>query len=175
MNNLDKIKKLRELTSLGVLECKKALQESKGDFDTALGLLKKRGIEITEKKKGRKTAQGLIDSYIHFGGNLGVLVEVNCETDFVAKTDVFKSFVRDLAIHIAACSPEYISKDDIPEEKLRNISDIKEYTKEHCLMEQLFVKDNSKTVGDCLREVISKTGENIVIKRFARFSLEDAL
>ncbi len=175
MTELEKIKKLREITSVGIVDCKKALQESKGDFDGALDLLKKKGIEVTEKKKGRKTSQGLIDSYIHFGGNLGVLVEVNCETDFVARTDVFKSFVKDVAIQIAASNPKYVSRDDVPKEELTEVSDIDEYVKENCLLEQVFVKDNSKTVGEYLREIVSQTGENVVIKRFVRFSLDDAV
>lgn len=169
--SLDKIKKLREITSLGISECKKALEEGEGDFDKALAILKKRGIEIIEKKKNRQTSQGLIEAYIHFGGNLGALVEVNCETDFVAHTDIFKKFVKDIAMHIAAIGPRYIRKEDIPQEELKKIDNLEEYTKNFCLLNQIFVKDNSLTIEDYLKQVSSQTGENIVIKRFSRFSL----
>jgi elongation factor Ts len=169
--NLDKIKKLREATSLGVSECKKALVEAGGQLQKALEILKKRGIQIIEKKRERKAIQGLIDSYIHFGGNLGAIAEVNCETDFVAHTDIFKKFVKDIVMHIAAANPKYIKKEDIPKEELEKIEDVEEYTKNHCLLNQIFIKDNSLTIEDYLKQVISQTGENIVIKRFARFSL----
>ncbi len=169
--SLEKIKQLRELTSLGIAECKKALVESNGDFDKALKILRQRGVEVIEKKKGRMTSQGLIEAYVHFGGNLGALVEVNCETDFVARTDAFKKFVKDIAMHIAASNPRYLKREDIPEEEKAKIENIDEYAKENCLMEQVFVKDSSKTIEDYLKEIISQTGENIVIKRFCRFYL----
>lgn len=169
--SLDKIKKLRELTSLGINECKKALEEGGGDLDKALNILKKRGIEITEKKKDRQTSKGLIEAYVHFGGNLGVLVEVNCETDFVARTEIFKKFVKDLAMHIAALGPKYIREEDIPQEELKKIDNLQEYTKTFCLLNQIFVKDNSLTIEEYLKQVSAQTGENIVIKRFTRFVL----
>ncbi len=170
---LDKIKKLRELTSLGISECKKALEKAGGDFDGALKILKERGAQILEKKKERVTKQGLIEAYIHFGGNLGAMVEVNCETDFVARTDVFKKFVKDVAMQIAATNPKYLRKEDVPKEVLEQLEDAENYVKENCLLNQLFIKDSTKTVEDYLKEVVSQTGENIVIKRFVRFSLQD--
>lgn len=169
--NVDDIKRLRELTLQGISDCKKALIESDGDFHQALALLKKRGAEVLAEKKDRVTSQGLIEAYVHFGGNLGALVEVNCETDFVARTPVFKQFVKDLAMHIAATNPKYITKDDIPKDELDKINNLDEYIKENCLINQPFVKDSSKTIDDYLKEVITQTGENIVIRRFARFSL----
>lgn len=168
---LDAIKRLREMTSLGIQDCKKALKESGGDFDKALSILKKRGIEVLRSKQDRRVSQGLVDAYIHFGGNLGALVEVNCETDFVARTEVFKKFVRDLAMQVAALNPKYVCREDIPKDELLKIENIDEYAKEHCILEQLFVKDNTMTVQDYLNSVVSQTGENIVIKRFVRFYL----
>jgi len=169
--SLADIKKLREITSLGIKDCKKALAESKGNFDEALKILKNKGIQMLEKKGSRATSQGLVDSYVHFGGNLGALVEVNCETDFVARTEKFKKFVKDIAMQVAAASPEYISKEDVPEDVLREVKDKEEYCKQYCLLEQSFIKDNKLTVGVYLRDVVSQTGENIVIKRFVRFAL----
>lgn len=169
--SLSNIKKLRDLTSLGIKDCKKALSDSGGDFDKALEILKKKGIQMLEKKSSRVARQGLVDSYIHFGGNLGVLVEVNCETDFVARTEVFKKFVRDIAMQIAAANPEHIKKEDITEEALKGVNNKEEYIKQYCLLEQPFIKDSKTTVGDYLREVVSQTGENVVVKRFVRFSL----
>ena len=171
--NIDKIKKLRTITSLGISECKKALTQASGDFDQAFEILKKKGIGIIEKKKSRVTSQGLIESYIHFGGNLGSLVEINCETDFVARTDAFRQFAKDIAMHIAATGPKYVKKDDILEQDLKENDNIDDYAKEYCLLSQAFVKDNKKTIEDYLRQVMSQTGENIVIKRFMRFSLGD--
>ena len=169
--DLEKIKKLRDLTSLGISDCKQALADSGDDFSQALSKLKKKGADVAQKKKGRKTSQGLIESYIHFGGNLGAMVEVDCETDFVAKTDLFRKFVKDLAMQVAAASPKYIDRQAVPDEELKNTADLGAYVKENCLLNQQFVKDNSRTIDDYLQEVISQTGENIVIRRFARFSL----
>ncbi len=168
---LTDIKKLREMTSLGINECKKALAESRGDFDAALKILKDKGAEVLAKKSSRTACQGLIDSYIHFGGNLGSLVEINCETDFVARTDVFKNFVRDVAMHIAALAPRYIRKEDVPQEALRETDNPDEYIQQNCLMEQPFIKNNKITIGDYLRDVVSQSGENVVIRRFVRFGV----
>jgi len=170
--SLTEIKKLREMTSLGINECKKALEETKGDFNKALAILKEKGASIMEKKKDRRTSQGLIESYIHFGGNLGSLVEINCETDFVARTEVFKKFAKDMAMQVAAINPKYLNRENIPAEELSKIDDIELYAKEHCLIEQPFVKDNSLTVEQYLKQVVSQIGENVIIKRFTRFSLE---
>jgi len=173
--SLTEIKKLRDMTSLGINDCKKALTEAKGDFDKALEILRNKGIQTLAKKSLRSAGQGRIDSYIHFGGNLGVLVEVNCETDFVARTDVFKAFVKDIAMQIAAANPEYINKDDVPKEVLEPIEDKDAYCKQSCLLEQSFIKDSKLSVADYLREVVSKTGENVVIRRFIRFSLGEEI
>lgn len=169
--SLDKIKKLRESTLLGIGDCKKALFDAQGDFDRALDLLKRKGAAVTDKKQARVTSQGLIDAYVHFGGNLAALVEVNCETDFVARTEVFRKFVKDLSMQIAAASPKYIKQEDIDLKELENIEDKDRYAKEVCLLAQPFIKDSKITIGDYLKDVIFKTGENIVIKRFVRFSL----
>ncbi len=169
--SLDDIKKLRDMSSLGINDCKKALAEAKGDFDKALEILRNKGVQTLAKKSSRTASQGRIDSYVHFGGNLGVLVEVNCETDFVARTEVFKAFVKDIAMQVAASSPEYIQKEDVLEETLSAVEDAQGYCKQSCLLEQPFIKDNSISVGDYLRDVVSKTGENVIIKRFVRFAL----
>ena len=168
---LSNIKKLRELTSLGVNDCRKALSESKGDINKALKILKSKGAQMLEKKGSRATRQGVIDSYVHFGGNLAALVEVNCETDFVARTDVFKKFVKDISMQVAAANPEHIAKEDISDEVLKDVKNKDVYIKRYCLLEQAFIKDNKLSVGDYLRDTVSQTGENIVIKRFVRFSL----
>ena len=174
MSGLADIKKLRDMTLQGINDCKKALQEAKGDFDKALKLLRERGVQIMDKKQSRTASQGIIDAYVHFGGNLGSLVEVNCETDFVARTEVFKKFVKDIAMQVAAASPDYVQKEDIPKDVASGISNIDEYVKDKCLMNQQFVKDGSKTITDYLRDVVSQTGENIVIKRFERFVLGES-
>ncbi|MFH1876976.1 MAG: elongation factor Ts [Candidatus Omnitrophota bacterium] len=168
---LEDIKKLREITLVGINECKQALADAKGNFDAALRVLRERGAQVMEKRSARATRQGIVDSYIHFGGNLGTLVEVNCETDFVARTDAFKKFVRDVSMHIAAVSPLYVKREDIPESIAAGVANMDEYAKEHCLLEQAYVKDDSMSIGDYLRNTIAQTGENIVIKRFARFCL----
>ncbi|RKY39203.1 MAG: elongation factor Ts [Candidatus Omnitrophota bacterium] len=168
---IEKIKELRELTSAGVKECKKALEEAEGDLDKALKILKERGVQISQKKKGRQTKEGVIDAYVHFGRNLGALVEINCETDFVARTEVFRNFAKDIAMQVAAANPKYLTKEEIPQEVLEKVEDKDVFVRENCLLSQIFVKDTSKTVEDYLKEVISQTKENIVIKRFVRFSL----
>jgi elongation factor Ts len=168
---LSDIKRLRELTSLGVNDCKKALSEAKGDFDSALKILRNKGVAMLAKKGLRATNHGLIDSYVHFGGNIGTLVEVGCETDFVARTEVFKKFVKDVAMQVAAAHPQYLKKEDIPQKTLEEVEKPDEYIKQHCLLEQAFIKDNKISVGDYLREVVSQTGENVVVKRFVRYAL----
>lgn len=169
--SLADIKKLREMTSLGINECRKALSESGGDFEGALKILKDKGVQVQAKKSSRSASQGLVEAYIHFGGNLGALVEVNCETDFVARTDVFKKFVKDIAMQVAATSPRYLNKEDIPEDVLKQQDNAGEYIAQNCLMEQTFIKDNTLSIADYLRQVISQSGENIVIRRFVRFAV----
>ncbi len=190
----DDVKKLRETTGAGIMDCKNALKETDGDLDKAVEYLRKKGIAKAEKKAGRETKDGLIDSYIHPGSKLGVLVEVNCETDFVAKTDDFKKFVRDIAMQIAAASPMVVSREDLPQDvidkemkiyktqaqeskKPENIAEkiamgkMEKFYKEVCLMEQGFVKDPEKSVEQYLKETIGKIGENISVRRFVRFQL----
>ncbi len=158
------VKRLRDETSAGMLDCKKALDEAKGNFEKALGILRAKGLAAAEKRADRETAEGLIGSYIHHNSRYGALVEVNCESDFVARTDGFRSLVQDVALHIAAANPLYLSPEEIPDGSEDNPKDV-------CLLLQPFVKDESKTVQDLIAETIAKTGENIRVRRFARFEL----
>ncbi len=186
------IKELRERTGAGFMDCKKALQETQGDLDKAIDYLREKGLAAAAKKAGRVAAEGLVDAYIHLGGRVGVLIEVNCETDFVAKTDAFKQFVRDMAMHVAASKPSYVSRDEVPEavlEREKNIyraaalnegkpekivdriveGRLERFFKEVCLLEQPYIKDPDKTVQEVLQELNAQIGENITIRRFARF------
>jgi len=188
------VKELRDKTGVGVLDCKKALKESKGDMDQAIDYLRKKGIATAKKRGGRATSEGQIQSYIHAGGKIGVLVEVNCETDFTGKTEEFKDFVRDIAMHIAATNPISIDPEGVPSDTLAKEREIyasqaretgkpekiiekivegklKKFYAESCLLEQSFVKNPDITVQDLLNEMMAKTGENMVVKRFARFQL----
>jgi elongation factor Ts len=190
----DEVKKLREMTGAGIMDCKSALAETKGDLEKAVEQLRKKGIAKADKKASRETRDGLIESYLHPGSKLGVLVEINCETDFVAKTDDFKRFTRDIAMQIAASNPLVVNKDDLsaeiiekelsiyksqvmnqkkPEAIAEKIAQGKldKFYQEVCLMEQSFVKDPNKTIKDLTKELISKVGENINIRRFVRFQL----
>jgi elongation factor Ts len=190
--NADLVKKLRKKSSAGMMDCKKALVESKGDMARAEEILKEKGLVQALKKASRAAKEGMIHSYIHPGSKVGVLLEVNCETDFVARNEMFKNLVHDIALHIAALAPLYISKEDVPndvldkerelykkqalnEGKPENIVEkiaegkLKKYYEENCLLEQLFVKDSDKNIGDLVKENIAKIGENIVIKRFVRY------
>jgi len=192
------VKELRERTGAGMMDCKKALSESNGDIEKAADYLREKGLAAAAKKAGRIAAEGLVESYIHGAGRIGVLVEVNCETDFVAKTEEFKTFVRDIALQIAAARPEYVSKEDVPAEtvekerrilraqalnegKPEKIVDkmvagrIEKYYKEVCLLEQPFIKDPDKTVKQMLTEKIAKIGENINIRRFVRYELGEGI
>ncbi|MBU0693626.1 MAG: elongation factor Ts [Candidatus Omnitrophica bacterium] len=169
--SLMEVKRLRETTSLGINDCKKALEEAEGDFDKALQSLKKKGIQVAKKKGGRVASQGLIEAYVHFAGNLGAIVEVNCETDFVARTDIFKKFVKDIAMQVVAANPKYIKKQDIPQGELANLENVDVFVKESCLLEQTFIKNSSITIEEYLQDVIAQCGENILIKRFTHFSL----
>jgi len=165
------IKKLRDMTSAAVMDCKKALSEANGDINTAVEILKKKGIEIAAKKASRATAQGKIGSYIHAGGKIGVLVELNCETDFVANNDMFNEALKNISMHIAAMNPKYLKIEDVSQDELNGIANKEEFAKENCLLSQPFVKDESKTISEYITEVVSKTGENVVLKRFVRFEL----
>lgn len=186
------VAELREKTGAGLLDCKKALDEAQGNMDAAETILRKKGVASAAKKAGRSTSDGLIEAYIHVGGKVGVLVEINCETDFVAKTDDFKSFCRDICLQIAAANPTYVRREEVPEAELAKERDIataqmqgkpaaaiqkivegklEKYYSQVCLMDQPFVKLPDKTIKDILTEKIAKLGENMQIRRFVRFQL----
>lgn len=167
----EKIKQLREETGAGVVDCKKALEETHGDITKAKDILKKKGLEIAQKKSQRVTLQGRIESYIHHNHKIGALVEINCETDFVAKSDVFIKLGKDIAMHIVACSPAFIKKEDVHYKDVPKEQNIEDYCKRTCLLEQPFVRDEAITIGEYITSVIAKTGENIIVKKFTRFEL----
>lgn len=192
------VKELRERTGAGMMDCKKALSATDGDLEKAIDFLREKGLAAAAKKAGRVAAEGLVEAYIHGGGRIGVLVEVNCETDFVAKTDAFKELVKDIAMHIAATNPSYLKREEVPTaeleheqavlaEQARNegkpekiiekmvAGRIEKYYKELCLMEQPFVKDPDKTISDLITESIAKIGENISIRRFTRYQLGEGI
>ncbi|MCB6572626.1 translation elongation factor Ts [Phascolarctobacterium faecium] len=192
------VKELRERTGAGMMDCKKALSATDGDLEKAIDFLREKGLAAVAKKAGRVAAEGLVEAYIHGGGRIGVLVEVNCETDFVAKTDAFKELVKDIAMHIAATNPSYLKREEVPTaeleheqavlaEQARNegkpekiiekmvAGRIEKYYKEVCLMEQPFVKDPDKTISDLITESIAKIGENISIRRFTRYQLGEGI
>lgn len=192
------VKELREKTGAGMMDCKKALVEANGDLERASEVLRERGLASAAKKAGRVASEGLVESYIHAGGRIGVLVEINCETDFVAKNDEFRTFVKDIAMHIAAASPQYVRREEVPadivqkereilraqtlnEGRPENIVDkivdgrIDKFFKDSCLMEQMFVKDPDKSIDTLLREKIATIGENISIRRFARFVVGEGI
>jgi elongation factor Ts len=186
------VRELRDRTSAGFLDCKNALEEANGDFEKAGEILRKKGLAKAMKKGSRGTPEGRVGSYIHTNGKLGVLIEVNCETDFVARNDVFESLVKDLCMHIAATDPMAVSRETVPQEmidrekkayneefkdKPDNVRDkiidgkMESFYKEVCLINQPFVKDNDQTIEDLLKNAITKLGENIKISRFARFAI----
>jgi elongation factor Ts len=160
------IKDLREKTGAGVMDCKKALLEAKGNLEKAIEILNQRGIALARKKAERVADQGVIEAYVHPGGRIGVLVEVNCETDFVARTEEFKELAHNLALQIAAMCPQFISPEDIAQE-----TETDEDAKTTCLLLQPYIKDPEKTVQDIVTETIAKVGENIKVRRFIRFEL----
>ncbi len=191
------VKELRERSGAGIMECKRALSESDGNIDEGEVILRKRGIDVAQKKASRAANEGNVGSYIHAGSKLGVLVEVNCETDFVARTDDFQKLVHDIAMHVAAADPRFISKDEVTKEavereqviqrdralaegKPEKIVDkivegrMSKFYEEVCLLEQPFVKDNSTTVGEMITAQIAKMGENITVSRMARFKVGEA-
>ncbi|MDW7675723.1 MAG: translation elongation factor Ts [Bacillota bacterium] len=192
------VKELRERTGAGMMDCKKALGETDGDIDKAIDYLREKGLSAAAKKASRIAAEGIVEAYIHGAGRIGVLVEINCETDFVAKTDNYKELCRDIAMQIAASKPTYVSKEEVPadviekekeilkaqainEGKPANIAEkmvegrIEKFYKEVCLLEQPFIKDSDKTVHQIVVEKIASIGENISIRRFARFELGEGL
>ena len=189
---IDAVKKLREKTSAGMMDCKKALKEADGNIEKAIEILRKKGIKLASEKSGRVAKQGCVESYIHMKGKIGVLVEVNSETDFVAKNDEFRKFVKDIAMQIAAAHPKYVKREDVPKDILDKEKDIlsatiknkpkdalekilagklEKFYEETCLLEQPFVKDQKTKIKDFLSDLIGKIGENIVVRRFVRFQL----
>ncbi len=192
------VKELRAKSGAGMMDCKKALVETDGNIEDAMVVLREKGLAATNKKAGRVAAEGIVESYIHMGGKIGVLVEVNCETDFVAKNEGFKTFVKDVAMHIAAANPLYVTKEEVPTEELEKEKEIlraqalnegkpekivdkmvegrvSKYYKEICLMEQSFVKNPDLTIEDLVKEQIMAIGENVKIRRFARFQMGEGL
>jgi elongation factor Ts len=192
------VKALREKTGAGMMDCKKALTEAEGNEEKAIDILREKGLAAAARRSGRAANQGVVDSYIHMGGKIGVLVEVNCETDFVARNDEFREFVRNICLQVAATSPLYLKKEEVPEsilDKERQIikaqalnegkpekvidkiieGRLEKYYRENCLLEQVFVKDEDQTISGLLTSMIAKIGENIVIRRFTRFEIGEGL
>ena len=192
------VKELRTKTGAGMMDCKEALKDSEGDFEKAIEYLRKKGMSAATKRSSKAAKDGTVGSYIHMGGRIGVLVEVNCETDFVAKTADFQALAKDIAMHVAASNPRFVRPEEVPPEVLESEKGIyrsqaaeegkpekiwdrivegklKKYYEEVCLTEQKFIKNQDITVGALVKELIAKTGENIVIRRFARFQLGEEL
>ena len=192
------VKELREATAAGILDCRTALEISEGDFNKAVDYLREKGLAKAAKRMSREAKDGLVTAYIHAGGRIGVLVEVNCETDFVARTDEFKTLVNNIAMQIAAMSPHYVSREDIPESVLAHEREvfraqaleegkpeavvdrivegrIEKFYQEACLLEQAFIRDEERTVDDIIKDAITRTGENMLVRRFARFQLGESL
>ncbi len=192
------VKDLRERTGAGMMDCKKALLETLGDLDKAIIVLREKGLAAAAKRAGRETSEGMVDAYIHMGGKIGVLIEVNCETDFVAKNAQFQALVHDLAMQVAASRPLYVSRDQVPEELVRRESEIyrsqainegkpekfadkivqgrmTKFYQEVCLLDQPFIRDPEKTVADLIGENIGTIGENISVRRFVRFERGESL
>ena len=188
------VRDLRQKTGAGIMDCKRALKETQGNIEKAIEFLRQKGLAKTSKRVGRRADEGLIGSYIHPGGRIGVLVEVNCETDFVARTQEFKDLVKDITMHVAAADPQYLSREDIPEKIIQKEKDIlriqaqemgkpekvvdrivegkiERFFSEVCLLEQAYVKDLDLTVGDLLNSLMGKIGEQISIRRFTRYQL----
>ena len=161
---VESIKSLRNKTGAGIMDSKRALEEAKGDVEKAQAILKEKGIALASKKASRETNEGLVESYIHSGGRVGALVELNCETDFVARTEDMKSLAHNVAMQIAAMSPKYVGEDQVPQEEEGPLEEI-------CLLKQPFIRDSELTVQDVVNETIAKVGENVRIRRFSRFSL----
>jgi elongation factor Ts len=192
------VKELREKTGVGIMECKTALNECDGNMDEAVKLLRKKGLSAAAKKAGRITAEGAVGCYIHAGGKIGVMMEVNCETDFVGQTDEFKALVKDLTMHVAAAEPRFVNRDEVTEQMLQDEREIyrdqalasgkpekvvekivegkmNKFFEENCLLDQVYVKDTNMTVGQLISSLIAKIGENISVRRFVRFKLGEGL
>lgn len=192
------VKELRAKSGAGMMDCKKALVETNGNIEDAMIFLREKGLAATNEKAGRVAAEGIVEAYIHMGGKIGVLVEINCETDFVAKNEGFKNFVKDVAMHIAAANPLYVTKEEVPMEEIEKEKEVlraqalnegkpekiidkmvegrvSKYLKEICLLEQPFVKNPDLTIEDLVKEQIMTIGENVKIRRFARFQMGEGL
>ncbi|MEX1158918.1 MAG: translation elongation factor Ts [Thermomicrobiales bacterium] len=179
MSSTALVKQLRERTGAGVMECKRAIEEAGGDIEKAVAILRQQGLSKADKKSGRDARQGIVDSYIHTGGRIAAMVELNCETDFVARTDDFKQLARELAMQVAAMRPTYISSNDVPtdirEAGAREYGDEKRYLQEVALLSQAYVKDSRRSIDDLVREAIGKLGENIIVRRISRFEVGETL
>ncbi len=194
----EQVKELREKTGAGMMDCKKALQEADGDFEEAIAVLRKKGIQVAAKREGKATTEGIVYSYIHAGSQVGTLVEVNCETDFVARSEDFVNFAKEIAMQVAAAQPRYLGRDDVPNEHLDREREIlteqakaegkpdhivakmvegrlNKFYSEYCLLEQPYIRDDSLTVQDLLNDLLAKTGEKIVVRRFVRFQVGEEL
>jgi elongation factor Ts len=191
---MEKVKELKEATGAGFAECRKALAEADGDIEKAIEILRKRGLTKAEKKLSRQAKEGIVEAYIHIGGRIGVLVEINCETDFVARNEEFKKFAHEIAMQIAAMSPRWIKREDIPEEIVKKEFEIyfeqskaegkpehiaekiakgklEKFFEENCLYEQIWIRDGKSKIEDLIKSMVAKFGENIVVRRFARFEI----
>ena len=198
MITAEMVKELRERTGAGMMDCKKALTDTQGDMDKAVDYLREKGLAAAAKRAGKVAAEGVVEAYIHGGGRIGVLLELNCETDFVAKTDDFKALARDIAMQIVASNPSYVRREEVPAEILEHEREVlraqalnegkpahiaekmvegrvEKYYKEVCLLEQLYIKDTDKTISQLITEKISKIGENISIRRFVRYQLGEGI
>ncbi len=175
------VKELRQATGAGIMDCRRALQEHNGDYDKAVAWLREKGLAAAAKKAGREAKEGLVELYSHGGGRVGVMVEVNCETDFVARTEQFRAFAHDLALQVAAAHPRYLDVAEVPaaalaaDQESTGRDDPEKFYQEVCLLKQPFIKDESQTIADLLKATIAAIGENVLIRRFARWELGEAL
>lgn len=169
--SLESIKELRNITCASISDCKDALKEASGDIPKAVELLRKRGLELAAEKKDQITREGRIEAYVHLGNKIGVLVEIGCETDFVARSSEFYQFAKDIAMQITACNPAYIKKEDVPADIINQEKDKEDFYKHNCLLEQPFIKDPALTIKEYLGSLIAKIGENTAIRRFIRYKL----
>lgn len=196
-SGMAQVKELRERTGAGIVDCKNALKDSDGEVEKAITLLREKGLAAAAKRAGREAVEGMVGSYIHGAGNLGVLIEVNCETDFVARTEQFQQLIKDLAMQVAASNPRYVRREEVPVEEVEKERSIyrtqvqeagkpehviekiidgklEKYFGENCLLEQAFIRDTGKTVEQLVKEMVARTGENIIVRRFARFQIGEA-
>jgi len=169
--SLDLVRELRRISSASISDCKKALEKTCGDINKAVALLRKQGLEIIAGKQGRVAKEGRIEAYVHTGNKIGVLLEVDCETDFAACNSDFCQFTKDVAMQIAACNPTYIKKEDVPADIIKQENNKEEFYKNNCLLEKVFIKDHNITIKDYLGSLIAKIGENIVVRKFIRYQV----